>query len=110
MLVFLHAAGAEFSGRSTEPKLECPMPDLTKGPSMVNTFVGVEDKEEEGYVNLVVGEDYAPEGEGWRTLDGSWLEIKEEINMVVGMGEPRNRKILPPGLAEKEEFATLGLR
>jgi hypothetical protein len=51
-----------------------------------------------------MGKDETPEGEGWRTLDDSWLDMEGEdvdkafhVNVVVEKAEPRGRKIpLPP--------------
>jgi hypothetical protein len=37
-----------------------------------------EEDDEEGCLNAVMGETDAPEGEGWRTSNDSWLKMDEE--------------------------------
>ncbi len=69
-----HAAVAECYGRGTESKPACPTFEgskkyakgldnlLMKGPSMVIMVGWEEDKEEEGCVNVITGEDDTLEG------------------------------------------------
>jgi hypothetical protein len=64
-----------------------------KGPFLANVLGCKEDEEEEGCMNVVTGEGDAPEGEGRRTSDDSWLQMEENDRDRI---PPINRRVLLP--------------